>query len=586
MDSKNGESAIQNYVTPSHHPPVFSACNGVEKPLLIVLLATLSPESQQQLVNHYNTSLCETVDIQIWAPSEELLQSVAKQGPHIDSLGNIYALAVVLHRSGWTGFVVADELTKRQVTATCRVGEDTSISVVMVTAQLEAATPTQLHLSARRTNSDFKDEVKLSELSSGTVKEVYRVQDNTPALFWSEVGGLLHDPDHSVFEPDTTDCLGWENYTKSLNTPHELLPSRPGLISSFQPNSDNAAVDMSIWERPQCEEHMHIFLLFPTTTEDLQIMQSIIQEALSKHLEGNPFRPPNTTVELIGLEKHKIKSRRDLMSFRTESLKHQAMLVPLYFLKNPIENATDIENATFGYCRDHDPDAFIALTSFARMVEFFPWSSPRIQWHLQRQKLSGMKEIEFLHNPDIPFYHNPFPWEACLPHEELFDWIPVFYLTKHLTAEQDEIVKAEINCDMFGEPGEYIASCYVPWEAEDDGTLEDVWELLLMQRRRSGFMPETFFCIDRQSLEELDFLTIEADFHYEETDQDYPDLLKDLEYPFLRGFWYCRVSGDMCHETKLQRSVLNMALSELAGEEPKRFRRPDWPASILLSDEE
>ncbi|KAJ5629263.1 hypothetical protein N7528_002920 [Penicillium herquei] len=585
MDSNDGESTIQTHVPSSHQAPVFSAPNGVEKPLLIVLLATMSPESQIQLVNYYNIQLSGTVGIQIWTPSEALLQSVAKQGPHIDSLGNIYALAVLLHRSGWTGFVVADKLTKRQVTATCRVGEDTSISVVMVTAQPEAEMPTQLRVSARRTNPEFKDELKLSELSSGSVTEVYRVQDKTPAHFWSEVGGLLHDPDHLVFTPDTTDSLGWEKYAEPLTISHGLSPSRPGLTSPSQLNSDNSAIDMSIWDRPQREDHMHIFLFFPTTTEELQVMQSIIQEALSKHLEGNPSRSSSMTVELIGPEKHKIKSRRDLMSFRTESLKHQATFVPLYFLMNPIKNATDIEHASFGYCRDHDPATFIALTSFAGMINFLPWRSPRIQWHLQRRKLSGMKNIEFLHNPNTPFYHNPFPWEACEPHEELFDWIPVFYLTKHLTAEQDEIVKAEINCDMSGEPGEYIASCYVPWEAEEDGTLEDVWELVLMQHRRTGFMPDTFFCIDRQSLKGHDFLTVEPDFYYEEHDQEYPDPLKDLEYPFLRGFWYCRVSGDMCHETKLQRSVQNMALSELAGEEPKRFRRPDWPASILLSDE-
>ncbi|KAJ5740415.1 hypothetical protein N7493_000287 [Penicillium malachiteum] len=546
----------------------------------------MSPESQQQLVDHYKALLSETVDIQIWAPSEALLQSVAKQGPHIDSLGNIYALAVFLHRFGWTGFVVADELTKRQVTATCRVGEDTSISFVMVTAQPEAEMATQLRVSARRTNPDYKDEPKLSELSSGSVKEVYRVQDKTPAHFWSEVGGLLHDPDHLVFTPNATDCLGWEEYTESLTISHELSPSRPEFTSPFQLNSHNAAVDISIWDRPQREDHMHIFLFFPTTTEELQTMQSIIQEALSKHVEGNPSRPSNMTVELIGVEKHKIKSRRDLASFRREGFKHQAMFVPLYFLMDPIKNATDIEHASFGYCRGHDPAAFIALTSFAGMLNYLPGTSPRIQWHLQRRKLSGMKEIEFLHNPDTPFYHNPFPWEACEPHEELFDWISVFYLTKQLTAEQDEIVKAVINCDMFGNTGEYIASCYVPWEAEEDGTLEDVWELILMQHRRTGFMPDTFFCIDRQSLEGHDFLAVEPDFYYEEPDQEYPDLLKDLEYPSLRGFWYCRVSGNMCHETKLQRSVQNMALSELAGEEPKRFRRPDWPASVLLSDEE
>ncbi|KAJ5713732.1 uncharacterized protein N7483_010913 [Penicillium malachiteum] len=579
MDSKNTESIIQSYVTPSDQPPVFSACNGVEKPLLIVLLTTLSPELHRKLVHYYKATLSETVDIQTWAPSGALLQSIAKQGPHIDSLGNIYALAVFLHRSGWTGFVVADELTKRQVTTTCRVGEDTSISVVVVTVQSEAATPTQPRVSARRTNPDFKDEVKLSELSSGTVKEVHRVQDKTPAYFWSEVGGLLLDSDHSVFAPNTTDCLGWEKYTESLKMPQELPPSRPGQTSPLHLNNDNTVVDMPIWDRPQCAEHMHIFLFFPTTAEDFQIMQSIIQEALSKHLEGNPFRPTNMTVELIGLEKHKIKSRRELMIFRAESYKQQVLFEPFYFLMDPIKNATDIENATFGYCRDEDPAAFIALTSFAGMVNFFPWISPRIQWHLQRQKLSGTKEIEFLHSPGIPFYHNPFPWEACQPHEDSFDWIPVFYLTKHLTAEEDGIVKAEINLDIFGEPGEHVASCYVPWEAEEDATLEDIWELILMQHRRTGFVPDTFFCIDRQALESHDFLTVEADVFYKETGEEYPDLLKDLEYPLLRGFWYCRISGDMCHDAKVQRGIDNMAFDELTREKPKWFRRPDWPAS-------
>ncbi|KAJ5662784.1 hypothetical protein N7462_011710 [Penicillium macrosclerotiorum] len=610
-------SSSDHFAKPSNQPPTFKRDAEGNKQLLIVNLTELDHSAQQKLINHYQTALEEPAEILTWTPARALLQSFATQGPRVDSQSNLYAIAVLLYQADWTGFIVADELTKRQVTGKCRLGEDHAISVVMIATEATLPSgagrpgdPPRLRVSARRTNTELGDEKQLGNLSSDWFTQVDKEEDSRDGFFWDTFGMVLHDPDHQILTPDTANSWGRKEYTDSVLTAlsAKLLPAEliMDIFSRVEHHKD-AVPEMPIWQRPQSLQHIHIFLFFHATPEEIERTHAIIQNAVTKrfkipskdtilkcdapicncpHLnEEWQERPKDTTVELIPLDRHQIKSRRHIVNFfRQYHLRHlddskRTRSMPIYFLLSPLREGDDIDSGEFGYCRSNEP-LFTARMTFNKMIDFNPWKTPTIAYYLARGISPDIREIEFLHHPDMPFYHDPPPGRLVNPMETNM----TFYLTKHLTTQEDEAIQMELRTDDFGQFNEDFEICRIPWESEEDGTLDDIWNILWTIYRHDGAPPVCFFCIDREAAVDLDVLLVKPDFYWgdRQDGQEHPSLLVDLECPRLRGFWYCRISGNLCHQAKIQLDTDNLDITELGGYDLRKYRRPGWPARGIL----
>lgn len=140
--------------------------------------------------------------------------------------------------------------------------------------------------------------------------------------------------------------------------------------------------------------------------------------------------------------------------------------------------------------------------------------------------------VEAAYNPDQPYYYNPPVWGAvsnsfthgCLV---IYNWISVFYLTKHLTDSEDLALRKEIHQvdgqDRYGIDPDAAMNydteqrkdvCFVPWEHDEDGTLDDIWYIVLKIYKHEGFGRrfQRFFCLDRQSVEDQTLIIVEPDF--------------------------------------------------------------------------
>jgi hypothetical protein len=113
--------------------------------LLLITLTDLSLSEEAHLQSALQTAIKNrdgsgpAASIQIWRPPKSaFLQPLAKQNRYIlrryykDSKANIYGLAVLARRMGWKNFIVADELTKRQLRGESLEDEDESLTVVLV----------------------------------------------------------------------------------------------------------------------------------------------------------------------------------------------------------------------------------------------------------------------------------------------------------------------------------------------------------------------------------------------------------------------------------------------------------------------
>lgn len=100
-----------------------------EKDILLAILTKLTATEKTRLGEYFQKLLPDDARIITWTPTQAVLLSLTKQKSRRDSQANLYALGVLLHRLGLSNFLVADELTKRQLTGKCRLGENSEIYI-------------------------------------------------------------------------------------------------------------------------------------------------------------------------------------------------------------------------------------------------------------------------------------------------------------------------------------------------------------------------------------------------------------------------------------------------------------------------
>jgi hypothetical protein len=587
-------------LTTADRVPSFEQSGDEQKLLLLIILTDLDEAGAAKLVQHFYEPLKDKVKIQTWAPSRLLLQSIARQGPHKHSRANLYALAVLAYRSGWSRFIVADELTKCQVVGNCHQGKSDMISVVTVATRLNSSATTQkgdaVRVIARRTSGKDEENSKLLEtLEDIQTQFITRHKGDIEVSIHGNNGVVLHDPDRSVFTIDTGACLGWEKYTNAVTaalttSPHSLPTELVTDIIAFNDNDSLRNIKMPLWERRQDRKHLIIFLFFSTTTEEINQTQARIQDAVQKQLQQNDSDTEEMSVELIPLERHHVSSsRRELMmlwwQYRLCNMEEGVRSPTLNFLLQPLQ---DLDSAQFGtvHCEGKMPP-FAVPTTLNRIVRetrgFEGYYVDKLA-HLASEK------TEIMYDPDEPFLFDSLPWVPAGGDDLESCGVPVFYLTSNLTDKQDQAVRTELKrkdrVDFDG-----IKECYyVPWKRGDkgqaDGTTEDIWEILWKVYVRPDRECDSFVCIDRQSGIDKTVIIVDPDWYFYDEETVIPGPLEHMPAPRIRGFKYTRIAAREAHIMKIGLDVANTDVEDIAGDEgANRFRRPGWPARGILPDE-
>lgn len=592
--------------------------------LLVASLALLDPSDEGLLVQTLQDSVGTQPRVQIWHPPKVgLPQPFYENKGRWDSKANIYRLAVLAHRDSRSGFLVADRLTKRQLKSDPRPGESSILSVVMVgirspsrmsrtrSGHAESETSEHIRVIAKRHTIQGTDAAAIPSLLE-TFELSYTFLggnsiDITTRL--CDYGLELHDPDYAVLTPDTAIITGREEFERE--TKAALLDSTPlpaELIASIVSRLDHRS-HLDLVTPGIQPENLVIFLTFPTTEEDRELMQSIIQREFYRGLEQRTRSPPkrkreekhpDITVQLIPWEQKCRATRRDLEYHWKET--HDRVICPLNYLLAPIKLSRqpfDLGDAQFGSIY-HGNDGFVlvARTTLDQMVQTkLNHSNGRLgkiaqlQEDLKKGTLLESSQVEFLVGPDEPFYYNPPLWEPV--NWEGLVSIAVFYLTNKLSKDQILALKRELLRDNPQLDGEK-ACCFVPWEDGNqnapDGSVDDIWRIFWEMRRCTSCQMPIFF-IDEQSGVDQTILMVDTDHYiWQQDDERATDLLRDVEDPSTKGLLYGRIKGRDAHEGHINLSMGNLNFDEFLEscglDQEHRYPRPGWPGHGILENDE
>ncbi|KAF3388482.1 hypothetical protein F1880_004535 [Penicillium rolfsii] len=584
--------------------------------LLVALLAKLDYVDETLLVQSLQSSVGDSGRVQIWYPPKfGLPQPFYDNQGWRDSKANIYGLAVLAHRDGRTGFLVADRLTKRQLRGDPRPGESPLVSVVMVGIRSPFKTSTQTGIPGIEATEQIRVIAKRHTIQGTETAAILSLLE-TFELSYTFLGGNsidittrlydygleLHDPDRAVFLPDTAGPTGreeFEHLTKAALLDSTPLPNE--LVASIVSYLDHRNRAASISEGAN-SENLVLFLTFDSTEDERDKMQSSLQRELQRCLDRRTTNlaktereetHSNMKVQLIPWEKKFHATRRDLESHWKD--KHDRSLCPLNYLLAPIT----LEHAQVGSIH-HGNDGFVLMirNTLDQMVETkLNHSNGRLgkiahqQEDLKNGELPDSNQVEFLIGPDEPFYYNPPLWEPV--NGEGLISIAVFFLTNKLSNTQIRALKSELLTDNAFLGGKK-ACCFVPWKdgrnSAHDGTIDDVWRIFWeMRRHTSCQMP--IFLVDQQSGIDQTVLMVDTDHYiWQHDDERATELLKEVEDPSTKGLLYGRIKGRDAHDGWVNLSMGNLNFDEFLEscglDQEHRYPRPGWPGHGILENEE
>ena len=569
-------------------------------------------------------------NVRVWSPPRRLLESIAQGGPRRDSQSNLYALAILAYRSGRPRIIVADETTKRQLSGRFLTDRDLysireggRISVILLSTQKNPDSGECSVFARRAVCSPQETMFNLDDID-------YMYSDNDPQArpfksvhkswgpLWTHGQGwrgiILHDPDEEPFKSGTADILGREYYAKAVTTAlGRYLPTELAIQVS---NTNSLPIKMPVWNRRPSRTHLVIFLMYPTSTQDLEnTYQKLVEVVPTRFLYTRDrvsttksdkglvleteewYTEAHMTLELVPWDRHRMKTRRDLVNFWNEYRTWDAQLggnrngiMPLLYLRRPL---SALDEAQFGVltCKPlkTNPLFTLKMTFVDICIDMEKFGCVR---HFITSDVHARDEgnKEILCQPDEPFFVDPPLWLPIITES----WVrTVVFLTNQLSndAKQtlEQLIMPPIDVDSDGSDYDsrdgqiFPEYSTVPWRegaAMIDGNVKDIWELV----RALYVYPKTprrgtisFVCVDRQFELDQSVILVQAD----EWDSDLEhDLLQGLPFPRLRGFKYTRASAELAYFEKehgLNIHAVNYHWS--------KYRRPGWPAPGILPDD-
>ncbi|KAJ5360066.1 hypothetical protein N7517_009257 [Penicillium concentricum] len=610
----------------------------------LVLLADLSAPSQAMLIGRIQQTLNDDLELRSddyfgaafqegvtevkvrpWSPPPRLLESIARQGPCRDSQSNLHALAVLAYRSGRPRIIVADEATKRQLSGKYLPDADLMSGVISIIL-LSTCRDTQsdrLSVFARRAICSAQKEM----FNLDDIDFLWSDHDPQPSGFrsvhkawgplWAHAIGwrglTMHDPNQEPFTSRPGDIAGREYYANAVVT--TLSRHLPMELAVQVSNTHSTPIRMPVWKRRPGNTHLVIFLLYDTTAQELEKTQQTLQESLPamfpaekmvKRLsegkwisETEPWytETPDMTLELIPWDRHRMKTRLDLMDFWEEyrlwdaELGARPGIMPLIFLRKPL---SDLDEAQFNVLTIKS--AYPSPVAMRHMVfgdlctdmeRFGCVDAYRGAFENGPRKKGAEEE---LWHPEQPFFINPPTWLPAIR----TNWIRVvFSLTNQLTEAGKQSLKgimlafdesdgsdSEVDSRNEEPRPEYS---FIHWKSDTDmvdGKVKDIWDIvqdLHLYPKTSNTCPLYFICVDRQFEIDQTVIQIVADEYKSDPGHD---LLHHLRFPGLRGFRYMRVPAHLAYSENKNRLMDHGTHLEWS-----IYRREGWPAPGMLPDD-
>ncbi|KAJ6015816.1 hypothetical protein N7540_010407 [Penicillium herquei] len=430
--------------------------------------------------------------------------------------------------------------------------------------------------------------------------------DEFDSLDSSRPSMVLRDPNEAPF---TTQNIVWDlrdcPREKAVKGVLSVVASRlPSELFQMVRTQLNLSIQYPLWNFPQSEEHFHIFVMFPATANELSTM--------TKDLEEISFRCENEIIkfELIPIEKDHVRSRSDVMTFYnnyrvlTPSLESGfPLLILLLAPFNPKPPLDCQVSLVYRGVEPRGPFEFL-LTSLFNVIEPEFWERVR-EGYVDDPGLYHIEAAEVAFHPDQPFYCNPPPWEESMCKErhqpsDQFGSIPVFYLIKHLTEEEDDSIKRDIymvndksnyqedsddcwNYDENIEQRKYAR--FVPWEKQEDGNRDDIFSIPVEVHKFYGLgnICYPFFCIDQEYLRDNRLILVEPTYGSGNCGWEQ---LQGIIAPTLQGFKTIRIrakDADQAYQIMADRSLsIEEAVNLQEQVTVHYYTRPGWPPSNVL----
>ncbi|KAI9367081.1 hypothetical protein BJX61DRAFT_547834 [Aspergillus egyptiacus] len=270
-----------------------------QKSLLVIILTDLAPFGKAELLTRLRQTTKDedenssTALLQPWhPPKSSFLQPIADQRRYLlpkynkDSKANIYGFAILARRMGWKSFVVADELTKRQLRCEVLPKEDETLSIVMISIRPGLSSPPEndnVRVLAKRQDIPLDESFTFTlwdlldtfEISYGFLaKEELTINEH---LY--DYGLELKDPTRGVFEPNSGTMTGREELelgarmalSETTPLPYELV----NMVVEMLYDNDERIFDKPTIADPALD--LYIFCLFSQSLEEYWKLDSLIQ---------------------------------------------------------------------------------------------------------------------------------------------------------------------------------------------------------------------------------------------------------------------------------------------------------------------
>lgn len=129
----------------------------------------------------------------------------------------------------------------------------------------------------------------------------------------------------------------------------------------------------------------------------------------------------------------------------------------------------------------------------------------------------------------------------------------------------------------------------MPWEKQEDGSLEDVWDIVWEVFACDGNYRAsyTFVCIDKRSGIDKTIIVVHPDLYGADMeDVTTRELSKDMPGPNIVGFEYVRAPGWESHKAKRSLDTRNEGTEDFSfgNRRGTKFRRASWPARNVVTN--
>ncbi|KAK5800072.1 hypothetical protein VI817_002284 [Penicillium citrinum] len=577
------------------------------KSLLLVFLADIKSHDRERLMRHIQPAV-RKIEILTWYPNQQVLRSVAPQRGYSDSLANLYGLAVIAKRNGHLGFVVADELTKRQVEGQFPLrGEDERISLAMIAIR-EGEQNGQARIFAKRSsrNNSLRDDLESFDINQDVDNLENRVYSS---MLYTDLGFEIHDPDQPAFTPTTLESFGHEEtLAATMSTLSRDTPLPPELILDIVSRAEESMMEPIKFppglEFQAGKPTINIILCFEHTQEEREGISALLQSAIDLELLGKnrtsnernrsnadaEFKnTPKPSITLIPWGKTCPLSRRDISEI-PEAVNAYAdtdrYLKMPYLLTKPIdrENASSTEFLSINRTRVGPCVRCTTLSEVLHNYEGRVKDPIRTKDH-QNGQIELFPPTVFHSGYDEPFYPISHPWN---PVDRRTNSIPLFFLTNKLSDTQVKALYKEIQTmnHIDDEDWGKKVICPVPWKEDEpdaeDGTPEDMWRLYTEVKKNCE--PPLVFA-DLQSGEDLKIIMTENIYIPDpgNDNKNAREVLKGVDDPNYRGFIYGRLPGRDAHIHWINLNIANMNLDESL-DDYETYQRPDWPFHHMLDE--